>query len=97
MSKLQKTAATVLIALLGAAGYGLWATHAPPVTSAQHLRKSASVPATAESGMPVINENTLLTAQRLARLANTPEEQSLAQSAVQTADHELDLAFTAAL
>ena len=97
MSKLQKTAATVLIALLVAAGYGLWATHAPPVSSVQHLRKSASVPAAAESGVPVIDENTLLTAQRLARLANTPDERSLAQSAVQTADHELDLAFTAAL
>jgi len=97
MSKLQKTAAAVLIALLAAAAYGLWATHAPPVTSVQHLRKSASVPAAAESAMPVIDENTLITAQRLARLANTPDEQSLAQSAVQTADHELDLAFTAAL
>jgi len=97
MSKLQKTAAAVLIVLLAAAGYGLWATHAPPVTSVQHLRKSASVPAAAESAMPVIDENALLTAQRLARLSNTPEEQSLAQSAVQIADHELDLAFTAAL
>ena len=47
--------------------------------------------------MPVIDENALLTAQRLARLAVTPDEQSLAQSAVQIADHELDLAFTAAL
>ncbi|HEY1874395.1 MAG TPA: hypothetical protein VGG67_08345, partial [Steroidobacteraceae bacterium] len=97
MSKLQKTAAAVLIVLLAAAGYGLWATHAPPVTSVQHLRKSTSVPAAAESAMPVVDEHTLLTAQRLARLASTPEEQSLAQSAVQTADHELDLAFTAAL
>jgi len=97
MSKLQKTAATVLIVLLAAAGYGLWTTHAPPVTSVQHLRTSASAPAAAASALPVIDENTLLTAQRLARLANTPEERSLAQSAVQIADHELDLAFTAAL
>jgi small-conductance mechanosensitive channel len=97
MSKLQKTAAAVLIVLLAAAGYGLWATHAPPVTSVQHLRTSASAPASAASAMAVIDENTLLTAQRLARLANTPEEQALAQSAVQIADHELDLAFTAAL
>jgi small-conductance mechanosensitive channel len=97
MSKLQKTAAAALFALLAAVAYGLWATHAPPVTSAQHLRKSAAVPAAAESAMPVIDENTLITAQRLARLATTPDEQSLAQAAVQAADHELDLAFTAAL
>ena len=94
MSKLQKTAAALLIVLLAAAGYGLWATHAPPVTSVQHLRASASAPASAESAMPVIDENALLTAQRLARLAVTPDEQSLAQSAVQIADHELDLGLS---
>ena len=32
MSKLQKTAAAVLIALLAAAAYGLWATNPAPVT-----------------------------------------------------------------
>ena len=37
------------------------------------------------------------TAQRLARLANSAEEQPLAQAAVQAADHELDLAFMGAL
>jgi hypothetical protein len=49
VSKLQKTAGAVLIVLLAAAGYGLWATHAPPVTSVQHLRTSASAPASAAS------------------------------------------------
>jgi small-conductance mechanosensitive channel len=97
MSKLQKIAAAVLVVLLVAAGYGLWATHAPPVTAVQRPRVSATAPASAVSAMPVIDEHTLLTAQRLARLANTPEEQSLTQSALQIADHELDLAFTAAL
>jgi small-conductance mechanosensitive channel len=97
MSKLQKTAAAVLIVLLAAAGYGLWATRAPPVTSAQHPKASTAAPAADEGAMPVIDENTLRTAQRLARLADRPEEQSLAQSAVRIADHELDLAFTAAL
>ena len=47
--------------------------------------------------MPVIDEGPLRTAQRLARLANTAEEQPLAQAAVQAADHELDLAFMGAL
>jgi len=32
MSKLQKTAAAVLIVLLVAAGYGLWATNPAPLT-----------------------------------------------------------------
>ena len=97
MRKLQKTAAAVLIALLIAAGYGLWVTTAVPPTPARPAKASPSADAPTASAMPVIDESTLLTAQRLARLASTPEEESLAQSAVQIADHELDLAFTAAL
>ena len=96
MSKLQKTAAALLIALLIAAGYGLWATNPAPVQAVR--RTPAAAPAAeAASAMPVIDQNTLITAQRLARLASTPEEHAIAQSAVQLADHELDLAFTAAL
>ena len=98
MRKLQRTAAAVLIVLLAAAGYGLWATNSAPVTSARPVNVKRSETAAAPStAMPVIDRGTLLKAQRLARLATAPEEQSLAQSAVQIADHELDLAFTAAL
>ena len=96
MSKLQKIAAAVLIVLLAAAGYGLWVTNAPPVRAAPRTLAAATAQASG-STLPVIDENTLLTAQRLARLATSPEEQALARSAVQIADHELDLAFTAAL
>jgi small-conductance mechanosensitive channel len=94
MSKLQKIVAGVLIVLLLAAAYGLWATNQP--TAPVRALKAQS-PAAAASAMPVIDQNTLLTAQRLARLAMTPEEQPLAQQAVETADHELDLAFAATL
>jgi small-conductance mechanosensitive channel len=96
MSKLQKIAASVLAALLLAAGYGLWVTKPGP-TQVRPAHAASAVPAPVESAMPVIDQNTLLTAHRLARLANTPEEQTLARSAVEIADHELDLAFTAAL
>ncbi len=97
MSKVQKSAAAVLIALLMAAGYGLWVTNPAPVTTVLRTHAPPAAAEAAEGAMPLIDENTLLTAQRLARRATTPEEQSLAQSAVQIADHELDLAFTAAL
>jgi len=98
MSKLQKLAAALLIALLLATSYGLWVTNPAPVHTVQRAQSPGSSGAgPADSAIPVIDENTLLTARRLARLAHTPEEQSLAQSAVQIADHELDLAFTAAL
>jgi small-conductance mechanosensitive channel len=97
MSKLQKIAAALLIVLLLAAGYGLWVTNPAPVQTVPRAHAPASTAEPANSALPVIDEHTLLMAQRLARLANTPEEGSLAQSAVQIADHELDLAFTAAL
>ena len=95
MSMLQKIIAAVLCALLLAAGYGLWATNDPSAAPVQ--KKSALVVVASASAIPVIDERTLLVAQRLARYADTPEEQALAQSAVQVADHELDLAFAAAL
>jgi small-conductance mechanosensitive channel len=45
----------------------------------------------------IVDQRPLQTAQRLASLATTPEEQSLAQEALRTADQEVDLAFTSAL
>jgi len=96
MSKLQKIAAALLAVLLLAAGYGLWATN--DTSGAPVQRTSAAVVVgTSSNGVPTIDQHTLLTAQRLARYATTPEEQALAQQAVQTADRELDLAFAAAL
>ena len=91
MSRTQKIGAIVLIALLVFSAYGLWATY-PQATP---LRAAQSV--TGGGAMPNIDQNTYRTAQRLARLATTAEEQPLAQAAVQTADHELDLAFAAAM
>ena len=90
MSALQKSATAALLLLLAAAGYGLWVTREPQLPA-------QAPPSVANSRMPVIDEDPLRTAQRLARLANTAEEQPLAQAAVQAADHELDLAFMAAL
>src|SRR5579862_1076531 len=89
MSSLQRTTATVLVVLLVAALYGLWSARDPVVP--------APVVVATNNRVPVIDQSALLTAQRLARLAVTPEELPFAHSAVQTADHELDLAFSGAL
>jgi small-conductance mechanosensitive channel len=97
MSTLQRVAAAVLIVWLAAAGYGLWVTNESGATPVRALKASGAAASAPASALPVIDQNTYLTARRLAHLAVTPEEQSLAQAAVQTADHELDLAFTAAL
>ena len=90
MSRLQKTLAITLTLLLAVTLYGLWRNQDPPPPPAP--------PVTSSNGaVPVIDQSTLATAQRLARRATLPEEQPLAQAAVQTADHELDLAFSGAL
>ena len=89
MSALQRITTTVLTVLLAGALYGLWSTREPATP--------APAVAAANSPVPVIDESTLVIAQRLARMGNTPEEQPLADSAIQTANHELDLAFMGAL
>jgi len=94
MSLAQKAAAALLVVLLAAVGYGLWTT-SPTASSVRAQRAAAKAPAA--SAMPVIDQNTFLTAKRLARLATTAEEQPLAQAAVQLTDHELDLAFSGAI
>jgi small-conductance mechanosensitive channel len=95
MRALQKTAATVLLASLAAAVYGIWATYQPPPPE---LGKQEPVAGSSTVGTQIaVDERTLRRAQRLSALANTPEELPYAQSATQLADHELDVAFAAAL
>jgi small-conductance mechanosensitive channel len=90
MSSLQKTTATVLTVLLAVTLYGLWRNQDPPPPA-------APPEVTPNGAVPVIDQTMLATAQRLSRRALTAEELPLAQSAMQTADHELDLAFSGAL
>jgi hypothetical protein len=90
MSSLQKSTATVLTVLLALTVYGLWSNQDPPPPP-------APAEVTPNGAVPVVDQTTLATAQRLARRATTAEELPLAQAAVQTADHELDLAFSGAL
>src|SRR5262249_26228682 len=45
----------------------------------------------------LVDQQPLITAQKLAALATMPEEREFAQNALRIADHEVDLAFAAAL
>jgi small-conductance mechanosensitive channel len=45
----------------------------------------------------LVDSQPLLTAQRLASLATTPEEKEFAKNALRLSDHEVDMAFAAAL
>jgi small-conductance mechanosensitive channel len=98
MSPLLRIFVALLLVLLAVTGYGLWATRPPAsATPVGALGSTPQAEAAAQASLPTIDESTLLTAQRLARLASTPEEVPLARTAVQLADHELDLAFAGAL
>jgi small-conductance mechanosensitive channel len=95
MRALQKTAATVLLASLAAAVYGIWATYQPPPPELGKQEPIAGA-STVDSEISV-DERTLRRAQRLSALVSAPEELQYAQAATQLADHELDVAFAAAL
>jgi small-conductance mechanosensitive channel len=90
MTLAQKMSALVLLLLLAAAGATWWET-APP--TARVTKQRAAAQAAAE----LVDQSTYTTAQRLAQLAETPEEQAYAQSALRVADHALAFAFTTAL
>jgi small-conductance mechanosensitive channel len=90
MTVLQKISTLVLVLLLAAAGVAWWKT-APP--TARLTRQRAAALAAAE----LVDQSTYTTAQRLARLAETTDEQVYAQSALRVADHALAFAFTNAL
>ena len=91
MSALQKILAIVLLVLLAVVGYGLWAT-----PSAPRAHRSASRAAAAAATTDV-DETDLMTAKALAEQATSAEERTAAQAVVQAADHEVDVAFAAAL
>jgi small-conductance mechanosensitive channel len=86
----EKILGATLGLLLILAGITWWKT-AP---SAPKARKTA---AAAIASTDLVDQTTYVTAQRLAQVAITPEEQTYSQSALRIADHELDLAFTEAL
>ncbi len=90
MTLAQKISTLVLVLLLAAAGAAWWKT-APP--TARVTKQRAAAQAAAE----LVDQSTYTTAQRLAQLAETPEEQGYAQSALRVADHALAFAFTTAL
>jgi small-conductance mechanosensitive channel len=85
----EKILAAALGILLIVAAFAWWKT--APATIHARTAKAAI------TSTDLVDQSTYTTAQRLAQLAIAPEEQSLSQSALRIADHELDLAFTEAL
>jgi small-conductance mechanosensitive channel len=80
----------VVLGVIGTVLTRYWVS-APAPQAAVNAKSSA------ETSLVLVDEQPLMTAQRLASLATTPEEREFAQNAVRLADHEVDLAFAAAL
>jgi small-conductance mechanosensitive channel len=87
----QRIFLILLIALLALVGVGVVVTRD---RSNGGSPGSSSVPGAAQS---LVNMEQLQTSESLAPLATGPDEQSLARDALRLADHEVDLAFNAAL
>jgi small-conductance mechanosensitive channel len=98
MKNLSRIAGVLLALLLGAAAYGIFRTEPPaaslPVSATTGAGAATSTPA---GNQPVVDQTPLKIAQQLAPLATLPEERPLAQDAIRLTDHELDIAFAAAL
>src|SRR5258708_12862376 len=86
----EKILGATLGLLLILAGIAWWKT-AP---SAPGARKTAVA---AIASADLVDQTTYVTAQRLAQVAITPEEQTFSQSSLPISDHELDLPFTQSL
>ena len=93
MKSLRAAAAWLLLASVVASVYGWWRT-APVPATAQHTAARALAGGLPQ---PIVDSTELQTARSALPLASTPEEQRIAASAVEKADHLLDLAFAAAL
>jgi small-conductance mechanosensitive channel len=93
MKSLRKVVAIALCAALAASIYGWWRTAPVPVPARPAIRTAAP----AENQPPSVDSTELQAARRLLPLATTPEERRIAASAVEKADHLLDLSFATAL
>ena len=92
MTTTEKIAAIALILLLAAAGYGLLRTSGPMVV----LRGSTTSPAQMSADVAV-DQSSLSTAQRLASMVTSADEEPYALEAIRIADHAVDLQFAQAM
>lgn len=89
MNTIQKVSTAVLTIALVASVYGILREGAAP----GHVNQAAAP----NPGQTFVDQSPLRTAQQLAQVADTPEEQHLAKQALASANREVDLAFAVAL
>jgi len=92
MKPIQKVLAVVLVLLFVASIFGLLRTGQP---AGSHNAGGATNGAAAAQA-PLVDQSPLVTAQALAKLPTSPEEEPFAKEALRLADHQMDLAYAAA-
>jgi len=92
MKTTEKIAAVALLVLLAAVAYGLLRTGGPMISVQVVNTSGGALPA-----QTVVDQSSLITAQRLAALVTAADEQGFAQDALRIADHAVDLQFAQAL
>ncbi|HEY1925555.1 MAG TPA: mechanosensitive ion channel domain-containing protein [Candidatus Acidoferrum sp.] len=104
MKTFHKIAGVALVLLLAGAAYGIFKTQpvAPSVptgaaTTPPAPTTTSSHPTPAPAQPQVVDQTPLKIAQELAPLATLPGERQIAAEAIRLTDHEVDIAFTAAL
>jgi small-conductance mechanosensitive channel len=93
MTTTEKIAAIALILLLAATGYGLLRTSRPMAV----LRAVDTMPPGQTPADLTVDQSSLSTAQRLAALVTSADEEPYALEAIRIADHAVDLQFAQAL
>src|SRR5215472_12034 len=97
MKTMHKIAGTALVLLLAVAVYGIFRTAPPATPIVLEPGIAAQAAAQGSQNQPAVDQTPLLTAQRLAQMPTSSEEQPLAQQALKIGDHEMDLAFAMAV
>jgi small-conductance mechanosensitive channel len=90
MNSKQRSAALVLVLLLGASVYALIRTRETNFIAPATTVANATEP-------EVVDQRPLETAQQFAKMVTTPEEKPFAEEALALGDKEMDLAFAAAV
>jgi hypothetical protein len=91
MKSKQRAVAIVLVLLLGATVYALVRTR-EVAPSREASKASAAV-----EQAPLVDQTPMLAAQQFARMPTSEEEKPFAEEALRLGDHEMDLAFAAAI
>jgi len=91
MKKTQKILAVLILLLFGLSIYGFLRSRGSEESQQEKAARKSR-----DTGVSLVDQTPLLTAQRLAKMPTSAEEKPFAEDALRIADHQMDLAYAAA-